>query len=235
MRPTIVLDFDGTLALGNGPVLAFADAIADAVSDDGFRDRAARAVSDFESGSERYRDGYDAVTQTAATAHVAPEVIQAAYATSRGLLGTDRAPVSAPDGLAAFLTHLSDRARLELATNAPGDRIVSVLDAWAVTEAFAARHFLVGKPDGLVPIVTAALQRGPVLAVGDIAEFDLAPAAALGASTALVGATIAHSSAPTTMRGATLAELYDAIDHWVDSAREAVTSFSSHRPSSPTT
>jgi FMN phosphatase YigB (HAD superfamily) len=62
--------------------------------------------------------------------------------------------------------------------------------------------------------VAEALLRGPVLSVGDIYENDLAPAAALGADTALVGPTWMSFAARTTMAAATLPELYPLIEVW---------------------
>ncbi|MDN6499637.1 MAG: hypothetical protein L0K44_07820, partial [Yaniella sp.] len=76
----------------------------------------------------------------------------------------------------------------------------------------------VGKPAGLFNIVESALDRGPVLAIGDIAEYDLAPALQLGADTALVGATAMTSTAPVTMRGASLEHLASDIQTWAAQA-----------------
>lgn len=218
MTPTIIFDFDGTLALGDGPITAFARVIAERTGSSEFAGRAEAALAAFESGDVDYRDGYDAVTRIAISEGVSPETIAAAYDASRAMLGSDQAAVSAPDELAAFLTRLGTYARLVLATNAPGDGVVSVLQSWGVAGAFDDMHFTVGKPTGLEPVLREALVRGPVLAVGDIVEFDLAPAAQLGADTALVGATAARSAATATMRGRTLADLYDRILEWAQAA-----------------
>lgn len=218
MNPTIVFDFDGTLALGDGPISAFARAIADGSGDASFADRATAALTAFDSGAAAYRDGYDAVTRLATAEGVAAEAIGAAYDHSRTLLGSDDALVVPPVGLAEFLTRVGRRARLVLATNAPGDGVTAVLTAWGVADLFDAFHFTVGKPAGLVPVLRDALERGPVLAVGDIVEFDLAPATELGADTALVGATVERSTAAVTLRGRSLADLYDEIDAWVAAA-----------------
>ncbi|MER3386989.1 MAG: HAD family hydrolase [Microcella pacifica] len=223
MRPTIVLDFDGTLALGNGPISAFARAIAAHAGDATFLGRAEAALAAFEAGEAEYRDGYDAVSRVAAAEGIARERLDAAYAASRELLGSDDALVDPPQGLREFLHGLSARARLVLATNAPAGRILDVLEAWGVAEVFDDLHFAVGKPHGLVPVLREALEQGAVLAIGDIAEFDLDPATALGADTALVGVTAAHSAAATTMRGHSLADLYDEITAWVHAAPPLLT------------
>lgn len=218
MTPTIVFDFDGTLALGDGPITAFARAIADGTGDAGFADRAAAALAQFESGEIDFRDGYDAVTRTALADGIAPELLSDAYTSSRALLGSAAAAVTPPTGLAAFLARVGAQADLVLATNAPSEGVLAVLDGWGVTDAFDAMHFTVGKPEGLVTVLRNALERGPVLAIGDIVEFDLAPAAQLGADTALVGATALRSNASPTMRARSLADLFDQITVWVESA-----------------
>ena len=62
-----------------------------------------------------------------------------------------------------------------------------------------------------------------MLSVGDIFAFDLAPAAELGATTALVGATAERSPAAVTMRGRTIADLYGDIEAWAADAASSST------------
>ena len=211
---TIVLDFDGTIALGAGPLEAFARAVATATGDADFADRAIAAVSAFEHGEGDARDGYDVISRLAVQQGVTADALEEAYQSSRALLGSEHAAITPPSGLADFLKRIHGDARVVLATNAPGAGIRPVLEGWQVADLFDAMHFTVGKPAGLVPILRAAVAEGPVLSVGDIFEFDLAPAAELGAATALVGATAARSAAVVTMRGRTLTELYGAIEAW---------------------
>lgn len=216
--PTIIFDFDGTLALGNGPLTAYALAVAARTGDTDFVTRAYAAVVAYEAGDVTYRDGYDAIARVAAADGVPADVLGDAYDASRALLGTADAAVTAPEDLPAFLARVGASARLVLATNAPGDSVTTVLRTWSIADCFDALHFRVGKPAGLVPVVRNALASGPVLSVGDIVEFDLAPAAALGADTALVGPAAGRTDALVTLRGRTLADLYDEIAAWATSA-----------------
>lgn len=218
MTATIVFDFDGTLALGTGPIVAFARATARLAGDPDFLDRALSALAAFEAGNADYRDGYDVVGSLAEDAGIDASVLSESYFASRALLGSADAPVAAPTGLAPFLTRITRHAQILLATNAPSDSILPLLSTWGVSEAFDALHFAVGKPDGLRPILAHALETGPVLSVGDIVDLDLAPAMDLGADTALVGATASRATAPVTMRGATLHDLYPDIEAWAASA-----------------
>ncbi|HIY67052.1 MAG TPA: HAD family hydrolase [Candidatus Agrococcus pullicola] len=217
MTRTIVFDFDGTLAIGHGPVLAFADCVAPLAGKD-YLARVKTALDEYDAGRGNHRDGYHVVGALAAEDGVAAEALSDAYSRSRDVLGTADAPVQTIDNLGEFLAGLRRHARIVLATNAPAAGIERVLNAWGVRDRFDDVRVSVGKPAGLTPIIEQALESGPVLAIGDIVEYDLAPAIALGADTALVGATAATSPASVTMRGATLTDLRPDIEAWAATA-----------------
>ena len=213
MQPSIVFDFDGTLAIGHGPVRAYAQQLA-AVAGDDFMQAVDAALAAYDAGDRSYRDGYHVVGSLATERGIDAAALQLAYTESRALLGTAAAPVDTIPELDDFLATLAGSARLFLATNAPATGIDRVLESWGVTDRFAELHFAIGKPAGLTRLIEPLRETGSVLAIGDIAEFDLAPAAALAADTALVGATAATSEFPATMRGATLASLRAEIETW---------------------
>ncbi|GAB3601488.1 HAD family hydrolase [Microbacterium tumbae] len=217
MIPTIVFDFDGTVAVGDGPVLAYARFAAEAAADD-YLARVETELDAYGRGASEYRDGYDIVGSLARADGVTAPLLDAAYRHSRERLGTADAPVQMASGLAELLAELDPRARLVLATNAPETGIRELLSTWGIAERFSAVHFTVGKPAGLEPILREALGGGPVLAVGDIFDFDLAPAQSLGAHTALVGATAGTSAAAPTLRADTLADLVPGIQRWAQDA-----------------
>ena len=217
-RPTVVLDFDGTIALGHGPVLAYARHVAAAAHDPGLVPAVEDALRTLDAGSGAYRDAYDAVRQVATARGVPDAEHGPAYLASREELGTAAAPVHAPVGLARFLGQLGRRAAIVLATNAPETGVDRVLDQIGAGGHLTERHFSIGKPDGLVAVISRHLADGPVLAVGDIWAYDLAPAAEMGASTALVGPTASSPDLAPTLRGATLADLYGAITSWAATA-----------------
>lgn len=217
MTPTIVFDFDGTIAVGDGPVLAYARFAAEAGAVD-YLTRVEAALAEHAQGASTYRDGYDVVGSLAREDGVDADTLEAAYRHSRARLGTADAPVQLAGGLRELFAQLDPRVHLVLATNAPQDGIPALLAAWGIADRFASTHFTVGKPAGLEPILRNALAEGPVLSIGDIFAFDLAPAQALGADTALVGATATTSTAAVTLRAATMAELVPDITNWARSA-----------------
>jgi len=217
VTPTIVFDFDGTIAVGDGPVLAYARFAAEAAADD-YLARVGAALEDHARGGSSFRDGYDVVGSLARADGVDAATLDAAYRHSRTRLGSEEAPVELAPGVRELIAALDPGIRLVLATNAPADGIPELLSGWGIADRFAATHFTVGKPAGLTPILRAALAEGPVLSIGDIFAFDLAPAQELGADTALVGATAATTRAAPTLRAATLAELVPGITDWAHAA-----------------
>lgn len=217
MLPSIVFDFDGTLALGHGPVLAYAR-IVSPMAAAGYLERVEAELDRFDAGESEFRDGYDVVGSLATADGVPAEILEAVYQSSRVLVGTALAPVDTVPELDAFLAGLSRSARLILATNAPEKGADRVLAAWGVRERFDEIHFTVGKPAGLAAVVTRLLQDGPVLSIGDIAAFDLVPVQSLGVDTALVGATYEISPAQVTMRGRSVDALRTDIETWAASA-----------------
>ncbi|MFC7375124.1 HAD family hydrolase [Brachybacterium sp. GCM10030268] len=222
--PTVVLDFDGTLALGRGPLQAYIAALDERSSNSDSGGDIVRAclaaIESFDAGATDHRDAYDAVRTTALARGITETHLSRAYLASRDLLGTEDAPVVAPRGLSAFLAELSTSATCVLATNAPEAGVERALIALGIEHSLHERHHDVGKPVGLEPIITHHLARGPVLAVGDIWEFDLAPAARLGADTALVGVREVPEARPT-LRGETLTDLYEPIRDWARAHRVA--------------
>ncbi len=216
MVASIIFDFDGTLAVGHGPVLAYAQTVS-AFAQEGFVNRVENALQQYDTGESTYRDGYDIVGSLAALDGVSAKSLQSSYSLSRELLGTATAPVDTMPGLSEFLSTLRQSVRVVLATNAPERGITQILNSWGVTHKFDELHFDVGKPVGLTPIVSRLRVDGPVLSIGDIPEFDLAPAQDLGADTALVGASATTSDFPATFRGPSLSALRSVIETWAAS------------------
>ena len=222
MASTIVFDFDGTVVVGNGPVLAYARQMA-RYADDAFLTEAIATIEAFESGAtDRFRDGYDVVGTLAAEAGIGSDDRQRAYLASREQLGSAE-PATAAPGLKEILEYLPESTRVVLATNAPLAGVENALEGWGVREHFDELLYDTGKPNGLTPIIERELAHGRVLSVGDIVENDLAPAAELGADTALVGATAATSKFSATMRALTLAEIADQIVAWAHAAEHDTT------------
>ncbi len=232
----LVFDFDGTIALGDGPVRSYARHVAETLP------IAAREdfLVDVEAGLEDELpgvdpvDGYELVRLLADRFEVSAEERSRAFLLSRGELATDAAPIAAPPGLADFLAAARPQAHLVLATNSPDTRIEAALGALGLAGAFDAVHTSVGKPAGLEAVVDGWLARltgdpaGSLLSIGDIWVNDLEPAHRRGASTALV-AVRADAAATPTFTATLLEDLYPSLSQWL-----ASTAPSPHRSTSAT-
>ncbi|MBH0109987.1 HAD family hydrolase [Salinibacterium sp. NG22] len=213
---TIVFDFDGTIALGDGPIIAYARAIASSLTP-AAADEFLSAVSTAllrEPGHPlaEASDGYELVRLASESLPVAPDTHNAAYLASRELLATDAAPVTAPEGLADFLRTAREHATIVLATNAPDIRIAETLDSLGLADYFDHIYTSVGKPAGLDAVLDEWMPAGPLLSIGDIWANDLEPAYRRGATTAFLSDT-PHPHADFT--AATLGELYEALNSWL--------------------
>lgn len=202
----IIFDFDGTITVGDGPVLAYAEQVAVRLAPglaDGFRAAVTAGLHGRTglTGSPAAApvDDYDLVRQVALVHGADSAVLSAAYLASRELLATEHAVISAPvltrsagtttagrDDLASWLRRLSTQAYLVLATNAPATGLDRALAVLGVTDAFDEVRTSVGKPAGMHTLADEMLARGPVLSVGDVWHNDLEPVWARGAATALL-------------------------------------------------
>lgn len=222
----LLLDFDGTVAVGHGPVHAYARAAATSL-DPGARaaflaeaTAAVEGLGDPAASADGLLplDGYDLVRVVAERHGVGPLALSAAYLASRHALGTDDAPVSAPLGLAALLAELRTEATVVLATNAPATRLPETLAALGLTGVLDRVVTEVGKPAGMAALLDGlgATPSGPVraLSVGDVWANDLAPVAARGHATALISRRPPPEARPT-WTVPDLPALYPALREWV--------------------
>lgn len=186
-QAAIIFDFDGTVALGHGPVRAYAKAIPEELLSDPavFGEQVEVALADIDDMKSPYRDGYHAIAELAIAQGIDTQELSQAYSTSRELLGSEQAPVQMPDKLPELLAAIAPHVWVVLATNAPKDGIEKLLTDWNLDCFVDQLSFNTRKPAGLSALIEE-LGAQRILAIGDIAENDLAPAAELGAQTLLV-------------------------------------------------
>ncbi|GAA2749278.1 FMN phosphatase YigB (HAD superfamily) [Amnibacterium kyonggiense] len=206
----MVLDLDGTVAVGDDPVLVYFRGVAGGDADEAF----ARWV---ETG-EGHRDGYALVADWAASHRVAEHVRAAAYAASRAALHSGEAAVAAPAGLADLLRDRPRGVRCVLVTNAPVDGIEPLLERLGVAGLLDAVEGDAGKPAGMPAVLErllgeAGLPADRLLSVGDVWRNDLEPAAAIGAATAFIDRFDRGEGSPT-FRARTLEALMPDVERW---------------------
>lgn len=208
---SVVFDFDGTIALGRGPLDAYARCVGE-LAGAAVAGACIEAVREFSTGTSPHADAYAAIRAAALGHGVDDALLSRAYLASRELLATDDAPIHGPTGLADFMTELAEKVRVVVATNAPAIGLDRALAVLGVADIVTDVHASAGKPAGLDAIVAPLIADGPTLAVGDIWDNDLAPAQRLGADTALVG--IGRTDGRPTMRAEQLTDLYEPILGW---------------------
>lgn len=233
--PVLVLDFDGTVCIGDAPVWAYAEAVIAGILDhDGAAgseldaDLRARlgAFLDGEPGSPAYADGYAAVAELAA-GHADEDLLERAYQRSRRELAGGRVDVSAPAGLAEFLDGLAGTTERVLVTNAPLDGVTETLAALGLLDSIDRVHAQARKPAGWTSLLPRLLDgRDPhrLLSVGDIWGNDLAAPLAAGCATALIDR-FGHRAGPANLVAASFPELYPGIAAW---AADPIAFASSH-------
>lgn len=215
MNTILLFDFDGTIALGDGPVLAYAQQVADGLGarGDGLVDSIRSALAAADAG---VLDGYDAVRREALERGADAALLSSAYRASREQLATEHAPVVAPEGLARFLAAAGDCAERVLVTNAPLTRIDDALEALGLAGLFDRMVTSARKPAGLHAVLADLPDGARVLSVGDIWHNDLAPAHARGHATALIGG-FADPDATPTFRAPEFSMLVPQLEHWLRS------------------
>lgn len=229
MRPILVLDLDGTLAVGDAPVLGYARAIESLAPQADGLTVAVEAFLEDPHGDPRLRsaqDGYQAVAALCATFGVDDELRDRAYSVSRTALDVDLGDVRAPQGLAEALAALD--AHLVLITNSPRAGLNALLAHLGVTDLVAEVHPDARKPAGMGPLLGAVLHEHGLtsepfrlMSVGDIWANDLAPALELGCASAYVDPFDRHQG-PAHVRARTLPELYPALRDWARDPGEFV-------------
>lgn len=183
--PVLLFDFDGTVSLGHGPVLAYARHIAEATGHHSIYHTAEQMLSTNDAALAKYRDGYDLVRSLAADCDVPEDSCQQAYMASRENLANTG--ITAPEGLAELLSTYPGRAIL--ATNSPETGLAEALKVLGLSSSFDVIYTRVGKPKGLTRILDADFSdkaANTVIGFGDIWDFDLAPVDAFGGRTVLL-------------------------------------------------
>jgi len=202
--PFLALDFDGTVTLGDGPVVAYADAVIDEYRRTATPAEADRFAASLRGGLDAYlRDGtLDGATETIADGYglivavagdrIDQASLDRAYVTSRRSLADGawaHGELSAPDGLAETLAALAGSVRRVVVTNAPATGVVETLRRIGIADHLDGVVTDAGKPSGWGVLLPPLLARRPAPAfasVGDVWRNDLAAPLDAGAVTMLV-------------------------------------------------
>ena len=222
--PTLVLDFDGTLCLGDDPIHLFADELSKLVDDHEGAAEVRRRLEAFLERRERVEDaedGYHALFYLGAPFALPPEEIAAAYLRSRERMEAGEGRVYAPDGIVELLDDVrAVGVRVVLVTNAPSVGAVRWLTGVRIAERLDRVIPDAGKPGRMAEHLSALLAESGaaeepeyLASVGDVWVNDVEPAMRLGARGFHIDR-YGSGRAPSTASAPTFEELYPAIRAW---------------------
>lgn len=227
----LLLDLDGTVCLGDGPALRYADELAARLDGDGpaaMRAALAAFLRGDGDGGTGAQDVYQLVQEVAAAHGLSRAEQGRAYLASRAALLADGLGVTAPAGLAELLGELD--VHVVVLTNAPLDGLDVLLARLGLAGVVDETIGDARKPDGMGPAVDRLLAAHGIadepwrlLSVGDLWANDLRAPRERGCATAYIDRFDLRQG-PADARAATFEELYGAVREWATDARQAVNS-----------
>lgn len=221
MRGVLVLDFDGTLCLGDGPVVAYALAVAEeagAVESD-VLDPILAFLDGDDTAVPGAADGYQAAAVLGRAHGLDDDGLSRAYRASRATVDAGEVELRAPEGIVAELAAWSAWHRV-LVTNAPLVSTTTLLARLGLSDSVDAVIGDAGKPAGLERLLgdgdALSWRAGvPLFSVGDIWRNDLAPVAARGGVTGLIERHAQPEAAPT-VRATSIQEVFSGLRGYRD-------------------
>lgn len=216
-RRILVLDFDGTVCLGDGLIWSYAHGVLEHVEGKVAQDLSAalHAYLDGQADAGDYADGYDALADLARP-YVPVSVLDQAYARSRHALEDTDVEIHAPDGLAELLDDLTPGVHRVVVTNAPDTGLSTALHRLGLDGRIDEVVASAGKPAGSRDVLARLLggaAPAALMSVGDMWRNDIAPALEIGAATAFVDR-LGRDPRPAHVRARRIAQLYPAIREW---------------------
>lgn len=214
----LVLDLDGTVCVGDGPVLRYAEEVEAHLGVGLPAQVAAFLTGDAPGGPAQ--DPYQLVQQVAAAHGLPADRATRAYLDSRAALFAGEVQVAAPEGLAGLLSELRPQVHVVVLTNAPRAGLDALLDRLGLAGVVDEAVGDAGKPAGMGPFTDRALagfgiagQPWRLMSGGDLWANDLAAPAGRGCATAYIDR-FGLRQGPADARAATFEGLYDAVRHW---------------------
>ena len=230
-RQALLVDLDGTLYRGDGPVRAYADGVAATLSEvDGaiflsiVDDYLTHGVGEHtEQELLAATDGWEAVQRLATLRFgVGKTELDAAFLASRAALAGPELSVEVPGGLLDALVALRPGTRIVLATNSPRLGLAALLARVGADEVFDEIIDSAAKPVGLPSIlarlakeVDAIDEPWRIFSMGDHWHNDIAPARDFGAVTGYIDR-FGRGDGPADAIAPTVEGILPAITAWAD-------------------
>lgn len=227
----LLVDLDGTLYRGDGPVRAYADGVAATLSEADAKtflsivdDYLANGVGEqTEPELLAATDGWEAVQRLATLRFdVGRTELDAAFLNSRAALAGPELRVEVPGGLLDMLVALRPSTRIVLATNSPQLGLAALLTRIGAGEAFDEIINSAAKPAGLPRILAGIAEEidarerpWRIFSIGDHWHNDIAPARDFGAATGYIDR-FGRADGPADAIAPTVEGILPAIREWAD-------------------
>jgi FMN phosphatase YigB (HAD superfamily) len=217
-KPVLVLDFDGTICLGDGPVLAYGTK-AFALLPPPIRELAHDQLRRYLAGDQdlvrRYPDGYSCVRgQT--LGHLSHGQLTTAYLASRLQLASDDLGTYLAAGVTELLINVGRSVTRMVLTNAPAVGVTETLERFGLSglldQVVVRAHKPIGMSDHL-DILTSGREPATLISVGDHWANDIAIPLRRGCATAFVTPQ-PRTDEPSHVHGTKVADLIPAIITW---------------------
>lgn len=223
-RPLLVLDFDGTVCLGDDPVRIYAQEVTDRIEHPGDLLAQLDSFLDGDLRLPQVEDGYHAVAHLGRGADLSPAELNGAYMASRRRISEGEGRMHPPEGFTHFLGELrSLGVGIVLLTNAPETGATAWLDDHGITPYLDGVVTDAGKPARMHEHLGTLLEQWglegspeALASVGDVWINDVAPALDLGARGFYIDR-FDLGVGPSTARAGTFVELYGSITDWARS------------------
>lgn len=211
----LILDFDGTLCLGDGPVRAFAREVASAVGapeGDLLHPLDRFLLGEPSTEFDGCADAYTAVAMWAHERGLERDRMTAAFLRGRAELDAGRVDITTPEGVIDRLGCKTDWHRV-LVTNSPLASTITLTQRLGLHPVLDAIIGDAAKPLGLEALLAAggeldARRWQRIVSIGDIWVNDLAPVQAVGGDTGLIERHSQPQATPT-WRADSVLELLD--------------------------
>ncbi|HEV3361215.1 MAG TPA: HAD family hydrolase [Pseudonocardiaceae bacterium] len=201
-RQALLLDLDGTLYRGDGPVRAYADGVAATLAEADAKNFLSTVDEYLGNGVGEHTepellaatDGWEAVQRLATLRfEVGRTDLDTAFLASRAALAGPELGVEVPGGLLDALVALRPSTRIVLATNSPRLGLAALLSRLGADDKFDEIIDSAAKPVGLQRILAGIAEEidarerpWRIFSVGDHWHNDIAPARDFGAVTGYI-------------------------------------------------
>jgi FMN phosphatase YigB (HAD superfamily) len=227
----LLVDLDGTLYRGDGPVRAYADGVAAKLSEADAEkfmsivdDYLANGVGEHtEPELLAATDGWEAVQRLAILRFdVGRTELDSAFLNSRAALAGPELGVEVPGGFLDTLTALRPSTRIVLATNSPQLGLAALLTRIGAAQAFDEIINSAAKPAGMVRILAGIAEEidarerpWRIFSIGDHWHNDIEPARDFGAATGYIDR-FGRADGPADAIAPTVEGILPAITAWAD-------------------